>query len=782
MSNIIQSGNGSNKNSRFEYVDTYSVNRNMNSSATETLDPKKIINILFRHKWLILLLLLAGASAGWFIAGTITPTYQSSGTILINTGGGADEELSNIISQATGVRTGSTLANELQVLQSREFARLVAQDIIEENPGNADEFPVLWNIDEEGVVSRASEAAVTNRIRRGLSALVPEEDSEVVELSFSSSSPQETALVVNTAMNIYVERSTLQNRRAAESTAQFLENEMERVEESLERSEARLREYMDRTGIVMVDEQASGIVNEQVALETELQQLNVEIQTVNQAISNLERQLDRIQPGLSEQFTEAIGPRIRNSQEQLALYESERTLIISRNPGVLNRDPLPDRMIFLDEQIARLKSEIRELSAQLFTEDDEFMGLDSADRAELVSSIQSDLVELRIERNQYESRRDALAERREEIDSRFDSLPDGMIELSRLQRDVRINEELYLNVSRQYADMSVLKQSQFGFGQILDTALVPGSPVSPNKILMAIIGLMMGGVVATGLLLIRDFMDNSVNSMDMVKQLPISLLSAVPVLDKVPEKKKKEFKTKQSKIPNELVLMRDKGHVVSESVRRLKNNLIYQYGHVPPKTIAITSAEKGDGKTTVAANLGIAFADEGYKTLVIDTDFRRSNLHSYFGLDNEEGITEYLNGKTPLVKLFKSTDNSHLKVVTAGKNNPSPESVVNNREFRAFMDKMKELFDVIICDTPPFGIISDSTALLKTVESTIVVTRFRKTNRGVLLKTLEELERIDAQVGGIVLNAFNHKYEAGTHYGSGYYKSVYSNYEAYIED
>ena len=481
MSNITQAGNESNKNSRFEYVDTYTVNRNMNSSTAEILDPKKIISILFRYKWLILLFLVIGATVGWFYAGTLSPTYQSSGTILINTGGGANEELSQIISQTTGMSTGSTLGNELQILQSREFARLVAQKVIEENPGNADEFPVLWNIDEEGVVSRASEAAVTSRIRGRLSARLPDSDSDVVEISFNSSSPQETAFIVNTAMEIYVERSTLQNRRAAESTAQFLENEMERVEESLKRAEARLQEYMDRTGIVIVDEQASGIVNEQVQIETELQQLNVELQSVTQAISNLENQLDRIQPGLSEQFTEAIGPRIRNSQEQLALFESERTLIISRNPGVLDRDPLPDRILFLNDQIDRLKSEIRELTSQLFTEDDEFMGLDSADRAELVSNIQGRLVELRIERNQYESRRDALTERREEIDSRFDSLPDGMIELSRLQRDRRINEELYLNISRQYADMSVLKQSQFGFGQILDTALIPGSPVSPNK-------------------------------------------------------------------------------------------------------------------------------------------------------------------------------------------------------------------------------------------------------------------------------------------------------------
>ena len=118
--------------------------------------------------------------------------------------------------------------------------------------------------------------------------------------------------------------------------------------------------------------------------------------------------------------------------------------------------------------------------------------------------------------------------------------------------------------------------------------------------------------------------------MDMVKGLQLSLLSAVPELDKVPGRKKKGFQTKDAKIPDELVLMRDKGHVVSESVRRLKNNLIYQNGHTPPKTIAVTSAEKGDGKTTVVANLAIAFADDGYKTLIIDTDFRRSNLHSLF--------------------------------------------------------------------------------------------------------------------------------------------------------
>jgi capsular exopolysaccharide synthesis family protein len=783
MSDLIhKNGKRGSERSRFEYVQSYSVrNESSAGSVSDTLDPKKIVFTLLRYKWLLLVCISLGAAIAWFYADTITPTYESSGTMLINTGSAAGDELSEIISQTTGMRTGSTLANELQVLLSRDFARLIAEKVIEEEPGDHTTFPILWNVDESGTVSRAGNEAVTNRIRRNLSAIQPERESDVVELIFTSASPEESAYIVNSALDIYVDRSTLLNRSAAESTAEYLQGEMESLRQNLENAERQLKDYMDRTGIVAVDEQATGIVNEQVTLETEIQQVNLELRTTNESIANLENQLNRIKPGLSEDFSQAIGPRVRNAQELLARHETERTMIISRNPGVLDRDPLPSRIVFLDDQILKLKEEIRGLSAQLFTEDDEFMGMDTADRAELVSSIQSNLVELNIQQNQYQSRRDALTERKAEIERRFNNLPDGMIELSRLQRDVRMNEELYVNVSRQYADMSVLKQSQFGFGRILDEALVPSFPVSPNKILMLIIGVVLGGMFAVGFLLIRDFMDNSINSVDLLKEFPIPLLSAVPVINKIPDRKKKRFETNSFKVPDALVLHRDKGHIVSESIRRLKNNLIYQFGHTPPKTIAITSAEKGDGKTTIAANLGIAFADEGFKTLIVDTDFRRSNLHKYFGIRNEGGLSDYLKGNVQLINLIKNTDLSHLKIAPAGSPPTAPETIVNSKEFKKFREKMEELFDVIIFDTPPYGIISDSSGLLKSVEATVLTTRFRKTNRGIFVKTLEELDRIDANVAGIVLNAFNHKHEVGTKYGPGYYQALYSNYEAYVE-
>jgi capsular exopolysaccharide synthesis family protein len=783
MSDSIQKhDDGQNKNGlgKFEFVPTYTVS-DPNSGAGNPLDPKKIVLLLLRYKWIVLLLVLTGGIGAWFYADTIDPTYESNGTLLISAGSSGDDELSRIISQTTGVGTSSTLANELQVIQSREFARQVAVKIIDENPGDITEFPVLYSVDEEGNVSRASEEGVTGRIRRNLSAVRPVRDTDIIELSFASSSPIEAAHVVNTAMEIYVDRSTMLNRQAAELTAEFLEEERQDIQQKLADSEQRLKNYMDRTGIVRMDEQSSAMVNQQTSVEMEIQQVSLELQSVNQAIENHEQQMERLKPGLAEQFSEAIGPRIRNSQEQLARYEGERTMILTRNPGVRDRELTPPRLKYLDEEIERVKDEIRDLSSQLFSEEEEYMGLDSEERAQMVATIQTRLTELRIQQSQYQSRVETLRQRKQEIEQSFDQLPEGMMELARLQRDVAINEELFVNVSKQYADMSVLKQSQFGFGRILDTAMVPSVPVSPNKTLLLLIGIMLGGLISAGFIGLREFMDKSMNSVDMIKSMHYPLLSAVPAVKKISKRKRKRFSKGSGTVPNELVLFQDRSSIASESIRRLKNNIVYQFGHTPPKTIAVTSSEKGDGKSTIVSNLGIAFAEDGFKTLIVDADFRRPRLHHLLGLKNDSGLTDYLDDNLKLVELFKDTDYSHLKLVSAGTKLDRPESVVSTKQFREFLKKMEDVFDVIILDTPPFGIISDSAALLKIAEATLVVTRYRKTNRGVFVNTIEELERINANVTGIVLNSFDHRKETGTNYGPGYYKALYSSYEAYAD-
>ncbi|MDR8392371.1 polysaccharide biosynthesis tyrosine autokinase [Aliifodinibius sp. S!AR15-10] len=783
MSDSIQkrNNNGMGSDSKSQFIPDFSFRAESNEK--NELDPQKIISTILRYKWLIMVFMIAGTIGAWFYADTITPTYESKGTLMIQSEG-SNEELSQIISRATGVGTRSTLINELQVLQSRQFALQVAQKLIEEDPGNINQFPVLWTEDmETGEISRVSEGTVASRIMRSLSFLQPNPDSDVVEISFTSPSPQEAAKVVNEAMNIYVENSKQQSRQAAEKTAEFLNTEKEKMRQKLQASEEKLRRYMDSTGFVRVDQQASNIVAQKAETEAELQRINLELETIEQTISIHENQLESIKPGLSEQFSEAIGPKIRASQEELAQYERERTLIIAKNPGVLERDPVPARLKFLNDQIEHLKNEIKGLSEQLFTDNDVFMGMDSQVRAEMVSGIQTSLTDLRIEQNQLKSRRAALTQNKQEMDSNFNSLPEGMIELEKLQRDVRMNEELYLNVSRQYADMSIWEQSQFGFARIIDLGQEPNSPVSPNKKILLILGLMLGGLFSAVFITLREFKDNSVKSVDLLRTtyLPTLTLSVIPSFEKISRRDRKTFNKGEGIIPDEMVMLYDRTSIASEAIRRIKNNIIYQNGDTPPKTIAVTSPEKGDGKSTVVANLGVAFADEGYKTLVIGADFRRPKLRNYFGLNDMAGLSDYLNGKIPVVQLIQDSELDTLKVVTAGNETERPEIIGSSLTFKQFLKKMEEMFDVIILDTPPYGIISDSTSLLKDAEITLVVAKYRKTNRGMLLRTIEDLGRIQANVAGIVLNDFNHKKEVGQYYGEGYYQALYSNYKNYKE-
>ena len=778
MSNLLHQNDNNQKGiEKFQYVP----NGNSADSQSNSLDPHKIIALLLKYKWIVLCFLIAGGAGALFYANTITPKYQSNGTLLISSADKSPtDELSKIISQTTGQGTSSTLENELQVLRSRSFSLQVAEKLVEEEPGDRGEFPILWGVDEEGEVYRSSKESVASRITSSVSFQKPEEESDVVGVNFTSASPQEASRIVNLIMETYISVSRQQNRKAAQATTEFLEDEKEKLQEKLQDSEQQLRKYMDSTGIVNADEQATGMVAQKSDTEAELRRINLDLKAVQENISNYEQQLERIKPGLSEQFSEAVGPRLRSSQEMLAQLEQERELIIAKNPGVLERKPLPDRLQYLDREIARLKGQIESMSEKLFTSDNEFMGINGEDRAQMVSRIQSRLVELRMQKNQLQSRQNTLSTHKNQMDANFNALPEGMVKLAKLQRGVRINEELYLNVLRQYADMSVLRQSQFGFGRIIDPGYVPSFPISPNKKIFLILGIMLGGFFAAGFIFIKEFQDNSVNNVGQLRTVYLPPLTVIPSFEQITNGSRQSFKKGSGKIPKELVLLQNSSSISSEAVRRLKNNIIYQHGENPPKTIAITSAEKGDGKSTVAANLGIALAEDGYWTLIIGADFRRPKLHKYFGLPKKHGLANYLRGDCEFDQLIQETDVETLKIIAAGHDAEISETINNSVKFKKLLNKMQEVFDVIILDTPPYGIISDSTSLLKQAEATVVVAKYRKTNKGMLFRTMDELGHINANVISIVLNDFDHRKETDSYYGGGYYQSLYSNYEDYL--
>src|SRR5699024_5585386 len=227
----------------------------------------------------------------------------------------------------------------------------------------------------------------------------------------------------------------------------------------------------------------------------------------------------------------------------------------------------------------------------------------------------------------------------------FDSLPDNMIGLARRKRDVKINEELYLTVSKQYAEMSLWKQTQFGLGRQVDSGYIPQKPVEPNKKLYLLVGFVLGTIRSVGYVFTREAINTIIDGVEKVKKHDLPLLTVIPDNDKFIKEKqggREKVRIGSTEVSTGMTTLLDAVSPISEAYRRLQTNIIYSNPDNPLKTLMVTSATKGEGNTTTVGNLGVTLAETGKEVIFVDTDLRRPQMHNKLGTKRAPGITEIL--------------------------------------------------------------------------------------------------------------------------------------------
>ncbi len=228
-----------------------------------------------------------------------------------------------------------------------------------------------------------------------------------------------------------------------------------------------------------------------------------------------------------------------------------------------------------------------------------------------------------------------------------------------------------------------------------------------------------------------------------------------------------------------MVSLLDTVSPVSESFRRLQSNIIYANPDEKLKSIMITSSTQGEGKTTIASNLGVVLAEAGYKVVVVDTDLRRPQMHQQFVIDRAPGIFEFCFEDVSLDEALKPTVLENLHVLPAGQEPPNASALTQSAAFLTMIRQLEDRFDYVILDTPPFGIITDASALIKQTDGVVVVSRFNQTTEAEMTNVLGNLERIQANMLGSVLTDFDYTQTSDYHYNSYYYREIYKDYESY---
>jgi capsular exopolysaccharide synthesis family protein len=223
-----------------------------------------------------------------------------------------------------------------------------------------------------------------------------------------------------------------------------------------------------------------------------------------------------------------------------------------------------------------------------------------------------------------------------------------------------------------------------------------------------------------------------------------------------------------------LVTVQDPASAASEAYRMVRTSLFYTRVDTPPKVIVLTSAGREEGKSTTAANLGVALAQAGKNTLILDCDLRKPAQHTIFGTRGLLGLVDILAGERSPQEVWQEPIPG-LKLIPAGAPPPNPAEILTSRRLVQLLGQVRQEFDYVLLDTPPVGYASESVALAANGDGVLLVLNFQHTRRGSLRRALRRLSSVGANVLGTVMN----KYEApsrGRAAEDGYYPIVPTDY------
>ena len=292
----------------------------------------------------------------------------------------------------------------------------------------------------------------------------------------------------------------------------------------------------------------------------------------------------------------------------------------------------------------------------------------------------------------------------------------------------------------------------------LSVAIAPTAPANDTTTRDLILAVVVAIFAVTGFAFLRFYLDDTVKQNDDIEKI-IGLPVAGHVL-------KSDVKSKRA--GSELIVEKSPKAVVSENVKRLRTNLQFTSVDKHIKTILVTSSNAGEGKSFVAANLAISFAQADKKVLLVDCDLRRGRVHKLFSIDNTAGLSNLLaDDLRGFGKYVRPTKMNHLDVITCGTYPPNPSELLASRKNKTFVKLLRDYYDIIIFDGAPVGGLADSVILSSLVDETLIVVKDSSTAKNELLASKDALEKVGANIAGIVFNMSNRK--ASKYYNYYYY-------------
>jgi len=562
--------------------------------------------------------------------------------------------------------------------------------------------------------------------------------SSVIAVTSSGYNAKKIVDFTNTLMNEYVSRGLEKKNVVSENTIEFIDNELEGIQESLSSAESDLKDFREQNDVMNLDVQANQVYNNLRALEKERAEMGVNVKIYKRLQDYIKVQINDPE-NLAIPSTMGINDPLLNQ-----LARDLVTLAQTKATKLLTQTEQHPEIIKLNEQIVTTKRALLENVNNIV--DNAQMSLNEIDR--------------RIAVLEGESRR----------------LPDKQQQLINYQRNFKFNEDTYKYLMQRRAEAQILKASNTPDNEILDIARPERTTkISPRTAMNYLIALIIGLLIPALYLFLKNYFNVAITDRKDVEKL-----TRFPIVGQVA----------QTSDTNPLVVINSPKSPIAESFRSIRTNIEFLTQGKSKSTILVTGDMQSIGKTFNSINIASIYAFYGKKTVLLGFDMRKPKLFQEFGLNNNVGISSFLSNREPFENIIQTAPQvPNLDIITSGPIPPNPAELIASEKCDEFFKLLKEKYDYIIIDTPPLGLVTDAFLLMRFADVKLFIVRQGVTNKNIFGSIIKDLEDrgIDASIviNGIQTNKGyygkrygSYRYGYGYAYGYGYgrYGSQHSGY------
>lgn len=554
---------------------------------------------------------------------------------------------------------------------------------------------------------------------------IGDDNSTIIGVYCNSSVESYAVDFVNALAESYIEYNIEEKKATLKSALSFIDREVELLDDSLNKIDVLITEFKVKRKIPSLELESTYIFNLYKDKLEETAEVQFKMDYLEQVFSYLEGQSG------SENFAPPMlvgiaDPSFNELNNRITEFYSERDNMLQ---GITPKSP----------EYQRVQKRVQETFDLLYLNVKNLI----REQKLVMKSLSKQLGELELKLTQ---------------------IPKEETYFSALQRNYLLNEKLYNLLLEKKMESGIQQASVISDHHILSVA-TEGAQIAPIGGKIQILGVALGLLIPTSILFLIFFFDTRIKSVSQIAEgSNAPFIGALPKVD--------EF--------GPAFIFNYPKSLLAESLRSLKSNINYMFKGEKTPVLLITSSQSGEGKTFTAENLGAIYAYANKKTVIIGGDLRRPRLFSEFGLRHEKGLSEYLSGQVEKEGIVVESGFRNLYIIGAGANPPNPAELLERDRFGILIDYLRDEFDLIIIDSPPYEVVTDTSIIADHAEAVLFVTRHNYTKREVLSR-ISHLAEKKLQNMGIVLNFFEQKAGYGykySHYSRSYgyaYRGYYGN-------